>query len=64
MGDFTGTLENIDMSGRRDIDHFNIDKKPDLHKIVYERVLAESDAAMAPPPEQAKPKRKKNAGGR
>ncbi len=56
MSDFNGTLENIDMSGRRDIDHFNIDKKPDLHKIVYTRVLEESDAAAAPA--SAKPKKK------
>ncbi len=41
MADFSGTLENVDMSSRRDIDHFNIDKKPDLHKIVYARVLQE-----------------------
>jgi thioesterase domain-containing protein len=63
MADFQGTLENIDMSGRRDIDHFNIDKKPDLHKIVYERVLAESDAATAAmtTAQTAKPKKKKNS---
>jgi hypothetical protein len=47
MPDFTGTLENIDMSGRKDIDHFNIDKKPDLHKVAYSKVIELSDAAIA-----------------
>ena len=62
MADFTGTLENIDMSGRKDIDHFNIDKKPDLHKIVYERVLVESDAALQAADAAPQKKKKKNGG--
>jgi thioesterase domain-containing protein len=47
MPDFTGKLENIDMSARKDIDHFNIDKKPDLHNIAYARTIELSDAALA-----------------
>ncbi len=57
---FNGTLENVDLSGRRDIDHFNIDKKPDLHKIAYTRVIAASDAVMAGATAET-PKKKKAA---
>ena len=46
------------MSGRRDIDHFNIDKKPDLHKIAYARVLEASNAAMAAPAPDLSKKKK------
>jgi thioesterase domain-containing protein len=45
MADFTGQLDNIDLSSRRDIDHFNIDKRPELHKIAYQRTLELTDAA-------------------
>jgi hypothetical protein len=47
MPDFAGSLENIDMSSRKDIDHFNIDKKPDLHQVAYSKVIELSDAAIA-----------------
>jgi hypothetical protein len=49
MADFSGRLDNIDLSSRRDIDHFNIDKKPELHKIVYQRTLEITDAPAAAP---------------
>ena len=49
MADFTGQLANIDLSSRRDIDHFNIDKRPELHKIVYQRTLELTDATATQP---------------
>lgn len=57
---FNGALDNVDLSGRRDIDHFNIDKKPDLHKIAYARVIAASDAVVAGATAET-PKKKKVA---
>ncbi|MEJ8571115.1 lipase family protein [Microbaculum marinum] len=47
MAGFTGTIANIDMSGRRGIDHFTIDKNPELQNNVYTRALALSDTAAA-----------------
>jgi thioesterase domain-containing protein len=53
MADFTGRLDNIDLSSRRDIDHFNIDKRPELHKIVYQRTLELTDATATQPKKKA-----------
>jgi thioesterase domain-containing protein len=58
MADFSGKLENIDLSGRRDLDHFNIDKNSELHKIAYARVIAASDAVLAGASAQAPAKKK------
>jgi hypothetical protein len=44
---FTGTIENIDLAGRRGIDHFTIDKNKELQQSVYIRAMALSDAVSA-----------------
>lgn len=35
---FSGTLKNVDLSGREDMDHLNIDKSPMLHDEVIAKV--------------------------
>ncbi len=35
------------MSGRKDIDHFNIRQEADLHQVAYSKVMELSDAAIA-----------------
>src|SRR5262249_56375468 len=37
---FRGSLNNVDLSSNRDIDHLNIDKSPELHARVLSEVLA------------------------
>ena len=37
---FRGSLNNVDLSSARDIDHLNIDKSPELHARVLNEVLA------------------------
>jgi hypothetical protein len=42
--DFKGELENINLRGQGNIDHFNIDDNKQLQQMVYDKVLELSDA--------------------
>jgi len=43
---FTGTIENIDIAGRPNVNHYSIDKDKGLQQIVYDRAIALSDATV------------------
>lgn len=51
--DFDGELQNIDLRGQGNIDHFNIDDNRQLQQIVYDKALELSNAI-----EEAKEKKK------
>lgn len=44
---FTGELQNIDLRGKGNIDHFNIEDNRQLQQIVYDRALELSNAIAA-----------------
>jgi alpha-beta hydrolase superfamily lysophospholipase len=46
---FRGSLNNVDLSSNRDIDHLNIDKSPELHARVLSEVLAVIGGHLAAP---------------
>ncbi len=46
---FTGVINNVDLTDRKDIDHLNIDKDPTLQAEVITQVLAILDGKAKPP---------------
>ena len=46
---FRGSLNNVDLSSNRDIDHLNIDKSPELHARVLSEVLAVIGGRLSAP---------------
>ena len=52
---FRGSLNNVDLSSDRNIDHLNIDKSPELHSRVLSEVLAVAEGRRIAAPNRTKP---------